>query len=275
MASMRIVTDILSDAAIMSDSSGVFGFSPKNVQRNERSLVWRGQQGGSSIKGIFDTARLVSCVAVLGHNLGAADKIQIVLKAPDGSWAHYMPPTPAFEPIAAGFFRAGLDSWGGDFSAAQAGVPSSYVLWLPVALAATEFQVAVQKLQGEAEIVRVVVGEYFEPSVNFSYEPLFSWKEDVTEKTSMSGHSVAVGSARPVRQADVVLDHLGISDRARLAGGLSRTGKGGSLFVALYPGHADAALDLLTRFVCRRQNDLAQRETYFQNHQLKLSFIEA
>lgn len=235
---LRLLVENQGDLATLTASPAVSATLPvTNLQVAPRARVMRttgtddqqilGDQSEGLVADGFSLAR---------HNLTSVGTVQIELfdgAGQTGSLVYDSGEIDVADPIAAGVFRAGVDSWGEN----ENDYDDIFVCWFDAAYIYQSFRITLRDSlnpDGYLEAGRLFLGLSISPSVNFSYGAKLSWVEDTRQERTAGGslRSEGIGS---YRRFEVPLDHLDTADREVLASAFRRVGKRQDILIAGYP----------------------------------------
>lgn len=270
---LRILAENLHDTATLTATSEALPIA--NTQISRRSSVWRSTSAAEQvITGDLAVPSNINCIAIFQHNLGADGITRIeVLRGEDVVYDTGPVSTAIY--IPAGIWRAGVDPWEATYNDQLPGNTPLSIVWLPSISNATGYRISLAGagVQGYHEIGRIMVGAYFSPTVNFSWNPKVEWIESAEHLRTEGGSLYTVGGGDIYRRISINLDHLTDADRTQLIVQLGKAGQAGDLLVSLYP-EAGAMLALEHTMVCRRIVTLSTTHDRYSNWKLPLTFEE-
>ncbi|MBW5801200.1 hypothetical protein [Halomonas elongata] len=267
---LRIIFDNAHDAATLSATSEALPIT--NTQRSGRSYVWRSTDLAEQvITGVTDGALSVNAVVVYQHNLTNLATVRVELIR-NNDVVYDSGEMVASELIPLGEWQAGVDPWGGSQLTELPNVQLS--VWMPD-IFIDRYRITINdpdNPDGFIQTERFVVGSYYSPVFNASYGPQLDWEDSSEHKRTESG-SINTISGNVFRRLTVDLNHLDSSDRSALTLNALKSGKGGDVFVSLYPekGGIDEAEH---EFLARRENSYSHTHNRFRNWKTQLVYVE-
>jgi len=271
----RFVIGNVHDSATLTATSAALAV--ENTQRSERALVWRSADLQQQvIDGVLPTGAVVSCIALVRHNLGSSGLRRIQLF--NGSEPVYdSGPIPTALLIPAGIWRAGIDPWGATYNDQLPGAMPATVLWLPTAYVTTHYRITLDdpdNPDGFMEVGRILIGDTFTPQFNFSWSPRATWQESGVHKITEGGSLRTIGIGDQRRRIEINLDWLIDTDRTQLISRLARVGMGSDVLISLYPNSDSTFLELEGMMICRREQPLTTTHNLPGNWQMPIAFLE-
>lgn len=275
MANVRFVIGNAHDEATLTATSQALPI--ENTQRGERALVWRSAGLGEQIiEGTLRTGHVVSCLAILRHNLGANGLRQVELF--NGEELVYdSGPVPTALLIPAGIWQAGIDPWHATYNDRLPTGLSATVLWLPSSYIITRYRITVSDYgnpDGYLQISRILLGLTFSPTYNINWSPKITWQESGEHKITEGGSLRSIGRGDLRRKFDLNLDWLNDADRQQFITKMGQAGIGADVLVSLYPEASSIMQELEGTMLCRREQSLATTHNLHGNWQLPLTLIE-
>ena len=270
---LRILAENLHDTATLTATSEALPIT--NTQISRRSSVWRSTSAAEQvITGVLEVPSNISCIAVFRHNLGANGITRIEILS-DSNVVYDTGPVSTAIYIPAGIWRAGIDPWEATYNDQLPGNTPLSIVWLPIITNATSYRISLGGAgeQGYHEIGRIMVGAYFSPAVNFSWNPKVEWIESAEHVRTEGGSLHTIGAGDIYRRISINLDWLADADRTQLIVQMGRAGQSGDLLVSLYP-NGTAMLALEHTMVCRRITSLSTTHDRYNNWKLPLVLEE-
>lgn len=275
MANVRFVIGNAHDSATLTATSQALPVT--NTQRSERGLVWRSVGLGEQvIEGVLRTGHIVSCLAILRHNLGANGIRRIELFNGD-EMVYDSGPIPTALLIPAGTWQAGIDPWQATYNDRLPAGLSAAILWLPRPYTITCYRITISDLgnpDGYLQISRILLGLTFSPKFNISWSPKIEWQESGEHKITEGGSLRTSGRGDLRRKIDISLDWLNEGDRSQLITKMGQAGIGADILVSLYPEVSSIMQELEGTMLCRRTQSLITTHNLHGNWQLPLTLIE-
>lgn len=239
MANMRIISTNEADAAVLSSADFAASLPVGNLQLQGRARVARtvNATGSKVIEGEWPAPKVLSACVLNGHNLTSSATWR--LQGWDGAGqtgALVLDSTalPALRRIGWGVFPFGVAPWG---STVFTGWERAFsVLWF-AAVAVRSWRLTLADAgnpAGYLQAKRLLLGNYFEPSVNAQYGLQLGWKEDTSQQRTQA--STLRSDAGPqYRRLAGNLSHLDEVERARFMELCRQVGMRREIFVSVFP----------------------------------------
>lgn len=235
-----IFENVADDAALSCSPAEVATLPASNLQLQTRGDVWRsdGVISAQHILGDLAGFNTLSAMALVRHNLTAAANYRLRLYQGAGQSGTLVydsgTVTPNGERLGWGVFRWGIDPWG---AASLRDWPVPYfVAWFaPVVALSFDLELTdTANLNGFLQAARLVIGNYVEPTYNFSYRHPMSWREQ-SKQARTEGGTLRTDERQAFRRFRFALDHLTADERTTFLDYFRRAGLRNDLFVSCYP----------------------------------------
>lgn len=246
-----------------------------NTQRSERSLIWRSSSTQAQVvTGKMSAAGNVDCCGVFRHNLGVAGQFRLELLY-NNTVVYDSGTLATAQLIPAGVWRAGIDPWGATQNAKLPKEVDLLIHWLSTPVLADTYRITLKAsaYQPTMDIGRLFLGESFQLTTNYSYNPVLNWIENTEHKPTEGSSLRSVGGGEARRTLSFKLDWLSESDRQLLTLNLIKQGKSSDLLLSMFPEEGGVK-ELEHTLVCRRQNDFSHTHTSVNYWQTSLEFME-
>ena len=269
MSNLRIITNnVIGDADTLTATSEALAV--ENLQTNYKSEVWRSTALTATVTATFTAAQTVSGVAFPFTNFSATATMQVKLytNVADGS--------PVYDSTAilcCPFDMQGINNFGVNYFAyggsrgARIWTPSSDVKKVEVIITDTS------NTSSYIEAGVMVIGEYFEPSSNFSYGATSGIADTSTSKRTDAGDKVSNQGTRH-KVMSLSFNHMDATDRDNFIELLSVNGTTTPFFISAYPENTDKELENDHQmYAVLSQADRLSRP-YYDAHSTSLSVEE-
>lgn len=275
MTNLRIIHDNAADRAVLTASSQAGTLGPANLQRERKSAVLRSGGTALAITATLPLGEIVGGVVLPFCNLTSNATIRVRGYAEPGDAA---PLIDTGQVLACAYAPLGAWEWGAAALAVNAfsfGGGTYARVWFP-RTTARYFVIELADPGNPADYIecsRLVLGNYWEPSVNASYGASVTPVDTSTQYRKGSGEQgVENGSA--YRKLTLALEHMTQQDRASVWRLVHGSGKRRPILVSLFPDHADPELEQ-THQLYGRLSDLAAISTpYFETYATSLDIEE-
>lgn len=252
MSNLRILHDNAIDRAVLTASGQAGALGPANLQRDERSAVYRAFGTYASIDATWSTQQSIACVALIFTNMTSSASMRLRGYAQPGDTQPVFDTGKIFPCPAAphgsfpwGTMPLGWNAylWGGVNTWARGGGAHGVTWFAPVRVRRLVVEVsAPQSPEGYLEISRLVAGNYWSPEYNPEYGA------GVTSVDTSESYRTAAGQSRSNvgtkhKVLDLSLAFLTPADRAYLARILDERGTVKPALVSLYPDHANPLIE--------------------------------
>lgn len=275
MANIRFVIGNAHDEASLTATTQALPI--ENTQRSERALVWRSTNlEDQLIEGTLHTGKVISCLALLHHNLGANGLRQIEMFNGD-ELVYDSGPVDVALLLPAGIWRAGIDPWHATFNDRLPTGLSAAILWLPQPTIITRYRIRVSDYgnpNGYLQIGRILLGDVFSPQFNINFAPKITWQESGDHKITEGGSLRTLGRGDLRRKLSLNLNWLNDADRSQLITQMGQAGLGTDVLISLYPTSSSVMQQLEGTLLARREQSLTTTHNLPGNWQLPLTFIE-
>lgn len=242
-ANIRIIAVNDADAATLTASPALVATLPaSNLQDPTRARVTRTTSTASQqIKGAWSSARIISALALVRHNLSASATWRLQLYS-DAAWTTQVYDSgalPVYDAYGWGEFQWGIDAWCGSIFTNWTLAFST--LWL-APIGAQSFTLTLADASNPAgymEASRLFLGNYFEPLTNMNYGVTLSWKEN-SQQTRTDGGTLRTDPKEPYRAWKFDLKWLDATERTKLTEMFRRVGLRKDVFISCYPAQGGA-----------------------------------
>lgn len=254
---MRLITVNDADTAVITATPAAVSSMPAtNLQSATRSKSRYTTLTNQQIKLTWSSARVLSAVALLRHNLSSQSvwRAQIYSDAAATNLVYDSLDQAASPGKALGDLVWGIDVLGASLFTDWAYAFST--LWFaPVAGQALVITLNDStNPDGFLQAARLFVGAYIEPMNNPSYGLQLAWNE-ATRQRRTDGGSLRSDPAEPYRTLTIDLEWLDDGDRARLLEVGRRIGRRKDIFVSIYPD-AGGAIERDNTMQCKFVNSV-------------------
>lgn len=239
-ANLRIISTNEADEAVLSSSDFESTLPVGNLQLQGRARVARTTDtaGDKVIEGEWPNARVLSACVLHGHNLTSAATWRLQCwsgAGQSGDLTFDSGTQRALRRVGWGLFGFGLVPWGGTVFTGWERAFS--VLWF-AATAARSWRITLAdggNPAGYLQAKRLLMGSYFEPTVNAELGLELAWREDTAQQRTQA--STLRSDAGPqYRRLAGNLSHLDDIERARFMELCRRVGLRREIFVSVFPG---------------------------------------
>lgn len=251
MAKMRIIGENFADSVTLTADPVVPTSTPlTNMQTASRSKVVRTLAYGEvdhiqDFMGDFVPIKAVSALVIGRHNMPTGTNINFKLYSDPGQLGTVLYDSGTLtlttdeaggDPLVWGAYAWGSFSWGQDnISSDEFKVPSNWVHWLPTIInSCRSFKLSIEVTNREIEIGRLIIGNYIEPTYNFSLGHTLAWKED-TKQYRTDGGTLRSDISIPVRELNFDLNTINESDRSSLQYSMRYVGLRRDFYISLFP----------------------------------------
>lgn len=250
MANLRLVPVNRADAATFSASSAVLPAA--NLQTLTKTAVWRGAGTGATLTATFAGLTPLDSIGLMTSNLtaGAMWRARVfdgaALLSDSGS-VLACPPDPLGE-LDFGYAPLGVNGF-------SFGRSAHSVMWLPTRYVGTSVQIDIDdpdNPSGYVEASRLVIGERWSPSKNFSWGSQLTPVELAKSSRAEDGTLRSEAGAK-FNQLRLSLDWMTAADRRVFYAIAREIGLSKDFLISVYPDSSDTRLDsdytLLAKFV--------------------------
>ena len=238
--SMRLMAVNDGDTATLTSTSFLSTLPVTNLQLEGRTLVARttNATGTKTINGNFSGVTVVRACILYGHNLSGTASWRLRLydgASQTGTIVYDSGTDTPNPPIGWGGFSWGSAPWG--TSTLFASWERQYFANYSNSVQALSFKIDITDASnpyGYIQAKRLLIGNYFEPTVNIGYGASVYW-EDNSQQRRTQGGSIRTDARVRYRVAAGNLQRLDASERAAFMEALRTAGMRNEIFFTLYP----------------------------------------
>ena len=273
---MRLITVNDADTAVITATPAAVSSMPtSNLQDPSRRKVRCTTLTNQELKLVWSSARVLSAVALLRHNLtsSATWRVRIYDDAAATNLVYDSGVQLASPPKVLGDLVWGIDPLGASLFTSWA-YAFSTIWFTPIAGMVMIITLNdTTNPDGFIEAARLFTGAYIEPINGPSYGLRLGWRE-ATKQRRTDGGSLRSDPAEPYRALSVNLDWLDEGDRARLTEIGRRVGLRNDIFLSIYPG-AGGALERDNTMQCKLTASIEPTRANAIRYEVPLTFEEA
>ncbi|OFA08845.1 hypothetical protein [Duganella phyllosphaerae] len=252
MNNLRILHDNAGDRAVLAATSQAGALGPANLQRDERSAVWRTQGRSVLLDVNWAAPELLACLALVRTNLRSCARVRVrgwsvpgdASPAIDTGWVQPCREAP-LDTYPFGVLPLGWNAhrWGGVNTWARGGGADAAVWFDPVHVRRLVVEIwAEQSIEPYIEISRLVIGNYWSPEYNAEYGAQLQIQDSSESyRTAAGEQKTAVGTISS--QLSVSLAYITPTDRARLMRIVRECGAVRPLLFSLFPENPDPLIE--------------------------------
>ena len=278
MPNLRIVSSNDADAATLSSGDFIASLPVGNLQIEGRARVARtlNVTGDKVINGDWPTARIVSCSLLYRNNFTSAATMRVQVwdgAGQAGNLVYDSGVISALDAIGWGEFGWGMVPWG---ATVFYDWPEAFsVHWFSQVVSGRSFRITVNDSANPAgylQIKRLLIGAYFEPSVNVDYGMQLTWV-DTSVQTRTQGKSINTDKRAQFRALSGNLGGLSVGERAAFFDMTRKVGLSSELFVSVFPA-AGGAMERDHSLLCKFDKIPPVNAVSYNRYSGSFSFVE-